>query len=543
MKTRIKKRRLMIQITVIVLPLFMLLTVIICQQVYQGSIDSFLEAQNVYMQEHINNSEKNFFLFDEQYDCDELRDWYIDCLEKKPSEMITPLTEDEEKRIYDYFDIQDTDDGNIYLKMPEDIRELCVRRFYSLLDKLVVLSDNYDSLFVMDVTEGSRGKILLDLKQGRKGLKTGDSYDIDIDDHPAIKSLINSSSSEFKFERNSDFPDKGENYIGCKSIVINGKTRVIIGITYNWNSLRKALHGTIIRTMLISISGMHAVMAVIMILLYRRAVDPVRRIQNALIAYTDDKDTRLIVEQMLEIKEKNEMGYLADSISDLAIEIETYTKKMAQAAAEHERAEKDLYEARVSIMVSQIQPHFMYNALSSIAMMCEIDPEAAQETTITFAKYLRGNMDSLKQTKPVPFTKELEHLKNYIYIEKVRFADRLNVEYDIQADNFELPLLSIQPLVENAIKHGISRKKQGGTVTIATRETNDAFEVIVSDDGVGFDTNAPKQDDGRSHVGMENTEKRLKDMCNADLIIESEIGKGTTAKVTIPKIRKEDEDK
>ena len=171
----------------------------------------------------------------------------------------------------------------------------------------------------------------------------------------------------------------------------------------------------------------------------------------------------------------------------------------------------------------------MYNALTSIAMMCTIDPETARDATVTFAKYLRGNMDSLKQKAPVPFTQELEHLKKYLYIEKLRFGKKLNVEYDIQAEDFVIPMLSVQPLVENAVKHGVGMKKKGGTVTISTRETETAFEVTISDDGVGFDTSAAKKDDGRSHVGMENTRIRLKEMCGGEVVIESKIGEGTCA--------------
>ena len=212
-------------------------------------------------------------------------------------------------------------------------------------------------------------------------------------------------------------------------------------------------------------------------------------------------------------------------------------KKQYKEAIRYQEMQKELYEAKVSIMVSQIQPHFLYNSLSSIAMLCKIDPDTAQKATITFTKYLRGNMDSLKQTSPVPFSKELDHLEKYLYIEKLRFADKLNIAYDIQCTDFELPLLSIQPLVENAVKHGVGMKEDGGTVTIATRETEKAYEVIVSDDGVGFDTSVRKND-GRSHVGMENTRKRLKDMCNASVEITSTIGEGTVAKVIIPKEEK-----
>lgn len=204
-------------------------------------------------------------------------------------------------------------------------------------------------------------------------------------------------------------------------------------------------------------------------------------------------------------------------------------------AIRYQQMQKELYEAKVGVMVSQIRPHFIYNALTSIAMMCTIDPETAQEATVTFADYLRGNMDSLNQSKPVPFSIELEHLKKYLYIEKMRFDDLLNVEYDIQTVDFQLPLLSIQPLVENAVKHGVGMKEDGGTVTIATKETDTAYEVIITDDGVGFDPDAPKQDDGRSHVGMENTKKRLRDLCDARVEITSVIGEGTTAKVILPK--------
>ena len=185
----------------------------------------------------------------------------------------------------------------------------------------------------------------------------------------------------------------------------------------------------------------------------------------------------------------------------------------------------------------------MYNALTSIAMMCELDPKTAKEATIAFSKYLRCNMDSLSQTKTVPFEQELSHLKNYLFIEKLRFDDLLNIEYDIQVTDFRVPQLSIQPLVENAVKHGVGMAEDGGTVKISTRQTDNAYEVIISDDGVGFDVNAPKKDDGRSHVGMENTRKRLKEMCGADIIITSKIGEGTTARVIIPKERRnENED-
>ena len=199
------------------------------------------------------------------------------------------------------------------------------------------------------------------------------------------------------------------------------------------------------------------------------------------------------------------------------------------------KTEKELYEAKVNLMVSQMRPHFIYNTLSSIAILCKLEPDTAYEATVNFSDYLRANMDALKQSAPVPFEKELEHLKKYLYIEGLRFQDKLNVVYDIQATDFYLPMLSVQPLAENAVKHGVGMKDDGGTVTVSTREYEDKYEVIVSDDGVGFDPTVKKEDDGRSHVGMENTKKRLKDMCDASVIYESEIGKGTSVRIILPK--------
>ncbi len=207
----------------------------------------------------------------------------------------------------------------------------------------------------------------------------------------------------------------------------------------------------------------------------------------------------------------------------------------------YERVKRELYEARVSVMTSQIRPHFIYNALTSIAMLCILDPPAAQTAVITFAKYLRENMDSMNQTEPVPFKREYEHLKKYLYIEKLRFGDKLNVEYDIGTESFVLPLLSLQPLVENAVKHGVGQKKEGGTVSVSTFESENAYIIVVKDDGTGFDTGQTKVKDNRSHMGIENTRMRIKEMCGGDVVIKSIVGEGTTATIILPREGQKDE--
>lgn len=202
--------------------------------------------------------------------------------------------------------------------------------------------------------------------------------------------------------------------------------------------------------------------------------------------------------------------------------------------AKYQKMQHELLQMRISIMVSQIQPHFLYNSLTSIAQLCEKNPSQAKKATIEFADYMRHNMNSLKNENPVSFESELNHLKTYLSLEKMRFGDDLNIVYDIQTTDFKIPSLAVQPLVENAVKHGVGMKEDGGTVTISTKEAKDHYEIIVSDDGVGFDVSVPKND-GRSHVGMENVKNRLKTMCNATIETESVIGKGTVVKILIPK--------
>ncbi len=202
--------------------------------------------------------------------------------------------------------------------------------------------------------------------------------------------------------------------------------------------------------------------------------------------------------------------------------------------AKEEEKNKD---AKIKLMLSQIQPHFMYNSLSSISTLIMLDPEKAQTALDDFTEYLRMNLSSLSATGCVSFETELKHIKTYIDLEKMRFGDRLKVEYDIKNIDFTLPPLTIQPIVENAIKHGILKKVEGGTLTLKTWETERAYVVEITDDGVGFDLS--KVDfNGNEHVGLKNIQYRLAKMCDAGLFIKSTIGSGTTVTVTFRKEKK-----
>ena len=200
--------------------------------------------------------------------------------------------------------------------------------------------------------------------------------------------------------------------------------------------------------------------------------------------------------------------------------------------AEKNIVEAELKDSRISIMLSQIQPHFIYNTLGTIERMCLKDPAKAFELVRNFSLYLRGNFSELDSVTPIRFAEELKHVEYYVNIEKVRFPD-MTIEYDVETTDFVLPALSVQPLVENAIKHGLMRRETGGTVVIRSYETATNFCIEVTDDGVGFDISLPIEE--KKHVGLRNIRGRLKAMVNGELMIESQLDVGTKAVILIPK--------
>jgi sensor histidine kinase YesM len=198
--------------------------------------------------------------------------------------------------------------------------------------------------------------------------------------------------------------------------------------------------------------------------------------------------------------------------------------------------ETELKDKNIAVMISQIQPHFLYNSLNSIAELCMVDPKRAEKATIDFARYLRGNMGALNEKKPIEFEDELIHLNHYIELEKLRYGDDLQFEYDIREKEFTLPALTVQPLVENAVNHGIRYHKMKGRVKISSYSDKHNYYVSIEDDGVGFDPEKP-MDDGRKHVGIANVRYRLELLCGGGLDIKSEKGKGSIVTIRIPKER------
>ena len=190
---------------------------------------------------------------------------------------------------------------------------------------------------------------------------------------------------------------------------------------------------------------------------------------------------------------------------------------------------------RIQLMLSQIKPHFLYNSLTVIRDLIHTDPQAAEVAVDEFSDFLRHNMRFIETEQPISLRQELEHVKSYLALQKLRFGEELRVVWDVACEDIMLPTLTLQPIVENAVSHGIRGSESGvGTVTIRTREYDDRYEITVADDGCGFDT-AILDDTDHAHVGLRNVQDRLGRLCGGRLVLRSEVGRGTEAVVVLPK--------
>lgn len=214
--------------------------------------------------------------------------------------------------------------------------------------------------------------------------------------------------------------------------------------------------------------------------------------------------------------------------------------------AEMENQRKLVADAEIRALQSQINPHFLFNAINTIVSYIRTAPETASDLLLKLAEFFRKNINP--GTDSVPLSTEIEHCKAYMAIETARFEDQVAVTFDIDsaALDCKLPPLILQPLVENALKHGILPKEGGGTITIGAHQENGFVRISVQDNGVGmtpekidslFSENAKEPSRNGSGIALRNVNMRLAALYGTDpaLTIESKPRKGTTVSFTIPR--------
>lgn len=185
---------------------------------------------------------------------------------------------------------------------------------------------------------------------------------------------------------------------------------------------------------------------------------------------------------------------------------------------------------RASISVLQMRPHFIYNTMMSIYYLCEQDSKKAQQVIMDFTSYLRKNFTAVAKETTISFVEELEHTRAYLAVEQARFEGQLYVEFDTPYTAFQLPVLTLQPIVENAVKHGLDPELDPLYISVLTREVKKGVEICVIDTGPGFN----EFDNDEPHIAIKNIRERLEMMCGGTLTVAPREQGGSTVTVFIP---------
>ena len=211
-------------------------------------------------------------------------------------------------------------------------------------------------------------------------------------------------------------------------------------------------------------------------------------------------------------------------------EIAEQQREIAEQQREIAEQQREIANQRASIMVLQMRPHFIYNTMTSIYCLCKQDPVKARQVVKDFTDYLRKNFTAVASAAPIPFTSELDHTRAYLAVEQAQHAESLFVEYDTPFTFFRVPPLTLQPIVENAVKHGMDLYSGPLRILIRTRRTDSGVEIIVEDNVRGL----LLADDSEPHIALKNIQHRLQMMCNGSMTIMPREGGGTVVKLTIP---------
>ena len=208
----------------------------------------------------------------------------------------------------------------------------------------------------------------------------------------------------------------------------------------------------------------------------------------------------------------------------IAFLIRTY--KLAAKSYQYELQNQNL---KSIILKDQIKPHFVFNSLNAIKTLYHVDLDKGDYALSLLSKHLRFNVNAIN-TNLIAFTKEIDNIYNFIDLENLKVENKFNIIFDIDYQDFSVPILSLQPFVENAIKYSKVNYKDDGFIEISAYCENNNIIIEINDNGVGFNVN----NIGTNSCGIKNAKERFKILLNASIIINSEIGKGTNVKIIIP---------
>ena len=374
-----RNRKLLVQIGLITLVMFLIAIALNLYIVYIGTVDVFLDAKSDMLAGELNYIVKST-------DVGASRGWFYDYWQNHPEEVMsynfdnyTPSDKgiditsfDANERSYEKIEALSEDDKLLVAALYYKLSELSYSYEKDVSD--------YDGVFCIDVNGDNSGYIYF-ANTNDEAFKLGDRFEFDLDDHPAVKKLIESGSDKPEFEQTEDFPLSGSHYVGYYPVIIDGKLRCVIGVSYDWSDFNSGLQNKLIVMALIAVGGIGLIGAVMLILIYLKAIKPLGKVKDGVLEYMDTKDSGKVAERMSEIKTQNEVGLLARNFTELAKEIDRYTNENARLAGERERVEAELD------MATKIQAEQLPNIFPAFPERSEFDIYA----TMTPAKEVGGD--------------------------------------------------------------------------------------------------------------------------------------------------------
>lgn len=341
-----KNRKLLMQVLFITFPILMLMLIVMVWAVYESSVDGFLEAKNDHMEYIIDSFCQEYCFYD-----DDVAEWYFDAWESDPEHMREKYTPEEEQSFMDAFNGWSDDTTQIeWMKsLPPMAQNYYAKGYYEVFineTQRYGTESGYEELFILDMTDDYTGMIIVDYRRSSSALLMGDYISSDFGDHPVVKEMKKSGSGKMFFEKATDFPEEGNYYIAYKPLYFNNKLRQVVGVVYKWDDFRKTMGTTLSKALLIGIGGMMIAISLLLILLYRKAIAPVSKLQRIVLKYREDKDSEAVVKSTAEMNVRNELGRLSDDIAGLAKEIDQYTEDNIRLVGEKERVSAELDMAR-----------------------------------------------------------------------------------------------------------------------------------------------------------------------------------------------------
>lgn len=238
----------------------------------------------------------------------------------------------------------------------------------------------------------------------------------------------------------------------------------------------------------------------------------------------------LLVQLFIDVFPLVDISILLSALSMYGLILSDQIEQDLRHQQEISRQQLEIANQRANVMVLQMRPHFIYNTMTSIYCLCKQNPEKARQVTMDFTNYLRRNFNAVASAAPIPFSSELEHTSAYLAVEQAQYEDSLFVDYDTPHIQFRVPPLTLQPIVENAVKHGRDPYAGAFHISIRTRKTDSGSEIVVEDDGRGLDG----AENSEPHTALNNIRQRLEIMCGGTLQIEPCEPCGTRVTVFVP---------